>query len=228
MVLTTTKQPPDYSTFSGGQAVCPLLEVTGVTDYLVFLFTPLQHSPLFCAINNSCYAVYFALSLLTPCPTAFPLLLGPILVGHWFSLSSPWSSTAPFILPLLYLSSANPVTSCVIIRSVAVLISVPRAAKCNVLKAWSVYHYWAMSVHLVLHSQPGIIINLKGKISPGQVSQLVGTLSHAAKVFRFDSQLQVQYLGCTFNLWSRCMQVATDTCFPLTFWYMFLSPSFSL
>lgn len=29
MVLTTTYHPPDYRTFSGGQAVCPLPEVTG-------------------------------------------------------------------------------------------------------------------------------------------------------------------------------------------------------
>lgn len=98
---TTTNHPSDYSTFSGGQVICPLFEVAEVNKYLicpslnifiqllylvVFPFSPLQFPPLFCAVTYSCYRVYFVLSLLTPYPIAFPLLLGPMWVRYLFSL----------------------------------------------------------------------------------------------------------------------------------------------
>lgn len=148
---TRTNHPSDYSSFSVGQAVCPLLEVIEINTWFVlhltfsyscsiWCFTSLQCSPLFCAVSYSCYAVYFVLYILTRCTFAFLLLLGPMWVRYWFSLFSPCSSIAPFIVPLLYLWPARPVASCMIIRSVAVLISASRTAECSVLKAPCVYH----------------------------------------------------------------------------------------
>ena len=59
--------------------------------------------------------------------------------------------------------SARPVTY-VIIRSVAILTTAPGTTQCNTFKVWLVYHQCPCHL-LSIHRQPGIIINLKGKIN---------------------------------------------------------------